>query len=133
MELTLFFEALKSVGTSLYALIAYFVVAIIWGVNLWRNYRLRTISEKLKDLPENDRLKALELEYKLVPKEGLDAESYLKYSAKNNLAIIVIITIFAITAIAALALYKSLRSGSVFLNSFDLFYKCVLTLIKLPP
>ncbi|MBO6917686.1 MAG: glycosyltransferase, partial [Rhizobiaceae bacterium] len=25
------------------------------------------------------------------------------------------------------------RSGSVFLNSFDLFYKCVLTLIKLPP
>ncbi|MBO6918157.1 MAG: hypothetical protein JJ858_06990 [Rhizobiaceae bacterium] len=25
------------------------------------------------------------------------------------------------------------RSGSVFLNSFDLVYKCVLTLIKLPP
>lgn len=113
MDIKTFLSALEYIGTSPYALIGYVVVAIIWGINLWKNHRIKIISEKLKDLPEKDRIKALELEYRLLPKGGLDAESYLKFNSKQNILIIVLVTIAAIVLIASLAVYKSVEENKL--------------------
>ncbi len=109
MELELFLNALKTIGSSPYALTGYVVVAIIWGINLWRNHKLKIIATHLKSLPQKDRLKALELEYKLLPKGGLNAESYIRFTSKQNYLIIALVTIAAIVLIVSLAVYKSIE------------------------
>ncbi len=109
MELHLFLDALKSIGTSPYALIAYVCVVVVWGINLWRNHKLKIIADRLKSLPEKDRIKALELEYKLIPKGGLDAEAYIRFTSRQSRLIIILVTIAAVVLLVSLAIYKSVE------------------------
>ncbi|MCG3267133.1 tetratricopeptide repeat protein [Yoonia sp. I 8.24] len=111
MDIGTFLAALQSIGTSFYALVAYLTVAVIWGINLWRNNRLKLIGDRLESLPETDRLKALELEYRIIPKGGLSPESYLRHSRQKNNLIVILLAICALTLIVFAAIYKSLEES----------------------
>ena len=78
VDLQNFLAALKIVALSPYALIGYALVVAAWAAIGWQTRRLHIIADRLSSLPEKDRLKALELEYRLQPKGGLDATSYLQ-------------------------------------------------------
>lgn len=113
MNLELFLNALPQVAASPYALIGYVVVAIVWGISLWRNRKLKIIGSRLEKLPEKDRIKALELEYRLLPKGGLDSESFLKFSSKQNNMLIILVAIAATVLIVSLAIYKSVEDSKL--------------------
>lgn len=113
MNVDLFLNALSDVAVSPYALVGYVVVAIIWGIGIWRNHKLKIIGDRLEKLPEKDRLKALELEYRLIPKGGLDSESFLKFNSKQNNLIIILVAIAAAVLIVSLAIYKSIEDNKL--------------------
>lgn len=109
MDTKFFFDALPTIASSPYALIGYAFVIFAIGATKWQSHKLNIISNRLKDLPEKDRLKALELEYKLIPKGGLDANSFLAFKAKQGKYIVILAVVAAIVLISSLATYKAIE------------------------
>lgn len=56
-----FLGALKAIATSPFSFVGYLALVSAWLFLGWKSQQLRLISERLKDLPERDRLKALQL------------------------------------------------------------------------
>ncbi|MPW31539.1 tetratricopeptide repeat protein [Agarivorans sp. B2Z047] len=108
MSVKLFLESLEQVAESPYALVGYVIVVIVWAINSWRNYKLKTIAEHLEKLPEEDRLDALKSTYPSL-KEGLDAETFLKLTSKQNNLVIILVTLATVVLIVCLAVYKSVE------------------------
>lgn len=109
MDLKAFLAAIPAVGTSVYALIGYALVVLVWGLSTWQSKRLQVIAARLRDLPEKDRLKALELEYRIVPKSGLDANAYLRLKATQYKFAAVVVLLAVIVLLASLATYKAVE------------------------
>lgn len=109
MELRLFLSALSEIATSPYGLIGYVLVVAAWALSSWQSRRLQIIGERLKYLPEKDRIKALELEYRLVPKGGLDSQSFLQLRATQFKFAAVVVVLLVALLIAALATYKAVE------------------------
>ncbi|MBK7016740.1 MAG: tetratricopeptide repeat protein [Sulfuritalea sp.] len=109
MDIKTFLDALSVVALSPYALVGYALVVIVWGVSLWNTRKLQIIGERLKDLPEKDRLKALQLEYKLIPKEGLDSKAFLALRAQQYKVAIILAFVLAVVLIACLATYRAIE------------------------
>ncbi|WP_129932948.1 MULTISPECIES: tetratricopeptide repeat protein [unclassified Pseudomonas] len=109
MDIKTFLDALSVIASSPYALVGYALVVIVWGISLWNTRKLQIIGERLKDLPEKDRLKALQLEYKLIPKEGLDSKSFLAMRAQQYKLAIVLAFVLAAVLISCLATYRAIE------------------------
>jgi tetratricopeptide (TPR) repeat protein len=104
-------EAIPTVAASPLAFVAYVILIVGWLLYLSKRSKLKTIASKLESLPKKDRLKALELNYKLQPKEGLPPDLYLKMLSKNYFFYAAIGTIIAIVLLGALLVYYALESS----------------------
>lgn len=111
MNIKAFLDALSVVAFSPYALVGYVLVVVVFGASLWNSRRLHIIAERLKDLPEGDRLKALELEYRIVPKGGLDSNAFLTLKGKQYKLAIVIAVLLVVVLIACLATYRAVEGA----------------------
>ena len=79
MFLRLAFDALKEAAHHPLALGMYVLVVVSWLLISWRVKRHRILLRNLQKLPEEDRLKALELEIgRPLPRDGIDAEEWLR-------------------------------------------------------
>jgi len=83
MELQTLLEGLKQASTSIFGFTAYCILIVGWLIILWKEARFKKISKVLALLPKNKRLEALELEYRLIPKNGLGASAYLKHKKQQ--------------------------------------------------
>ena len=94
-----FLHSLSVVADHPLALIGYLAVVLAWLIIGLQSRKSKALFSKVKDLPEGDRLKALELEYRSTPKAGLSAEQWMRSRVH-----LYIFSGFAITCFLVLAL-----------------------------
>jgi hypothetical protein len=108
--LTFFSELLKALpvaASSVYGLTGFIATILAWTVIAWRVKRNANLLKNLSQLPETDRLKALELEMGGVYlKEGMSADDWLKFKSKRYLLIGYVCTILFVLAILVIAIFK---------------------------
>jgi hypothetical protein len=73
-----FLQALPSVAGSPLALIAYLATVVAWTLVAMRVNRFKVLMENIKDLPEPDRLKAIEIEIGRAVPKGMTAKQFLQ-------------------------------------------------------
>lgn len=113
MDLKSFLNALPAIASSPYALIGYSLVIAAGSFSIWQSRRLEIIGQRLKDLPEKDRLRALELEYKLIPKGGLDSQAFIALKAKQYRLMVILAIVVAGLLVACLSTYKAIEGGKL--------------------
>ena len=78
MNITELLAHLREVASSPYAFVAYVAVVAAWAYVATAQYRLRTISKIIGNLPEGERAKILLKEYNTLPRSGLTAEQWIR-------------------------------------------------------
>jgi len=91
-----FFEGLKTAATSSYAFVAYVCLIVAWVYVAVAQHRLKIISQ----LPPEHRPKALEHEYKVLPRAGLSAEQWIR-SRKHTLLFLAFVALLVVTLVLA--------------------------------
>lgn len=109
MNIDGFLSSLGSVAQSPLAFAAYIVLVLVWGAVLFNASKLKTIRASLVNLPAQDRLKALELEYKLVPKGGLSPEQYLAHTRSRYYLIGFLALLVVVVVIVSMATFKAVE------------------------
>jgi hypothetical protein len=102
----LFLDHLKDTAASPFALIAYVALIGAWTYLQSRNVRLK----RLRDLPPNQRLEALRLEYKTEPRDGLSAEQWIRSRRQTLVLIAFLATLFVVLVIVGIALWAPPQS-----------------------
>ena len=98
MNFDLLLKGLVEAGKGPLAYSAYTILVVCIFFVIWKDSRIKIIANSLKELPENQRLEALKLEYNLEPKEGMDVTSFLiiqkrKYYLALGLAALALVLI----------------------------------------
>src|SRR6266498_2687539 len=107
-------DALPSVATSGPALVAYVVVVLSWTALAWRVARHERLLHRLHQLPERDRLTALELEMGEVRvPSGLSPDQWLRARVHRLLFGGLVVVCIAVVLIVAMASTKQLPNGDV--------------------
>jgi len=101
-----FFDSLKDVASSPYALLGYIVLIICWVILSYRSYRLKLISQSIKSLPESDRKHMLQTDYGYYLKEGVTAGEFIRIRRNSQIFYIVLLLILAITVVIIVALLR---------------------------
>lgn len=109
MELDVLLQGLEQAAKSPLAFVAYCFIVIGWLSILWKESRIKNISKALGLLPKNERLKALELEYKLIPKKGLNADEYLTQMRRKYYFLAFGLTTVAVLIVATLTIYRYIQ------------------------
>lgn len=109
MDIELLLKGVGEVAKSPLSFVAYAIVAIAWAAIAWKEARIKNITKTLALLPEDKRLKALELEYKLIPKNGLSSQEFLTHERRKYYFLAFGISMFAVLVIATLAIYRYIQ------------------------
>ena len=109
MDIELLLKGIIEAGKSPLAFVAYIVVAIAWAAIVWKEARIKNITKTLALLPEDKRLKALELEYKLIPKNGLSSQEFLTHERRRYYFLAFGISMLAALVITTLAIYRYIQ------------------------
>lgn len=108
-DVSVLFDSLKTAATSPLAMVGYLAAIGAWVVVGLNGNRLNKLTKALGQLPEADRLRALELEYKAFPKSGLTPKDFLKLKRQQFRLAAFIITLLAILALVSFAAYVATR------------------------
>jgi hypothetical protein len=73
-----FLNALSQIKGDPLTLVGYVVLVAAWVAIAISSKKARALFRTIKNLPEEDRLKALSLEYRTSPKSGLSAEQWIR-------------------------------------------------------
>lgn len=104
-----FLKSLPVVARHPFAFVAYLALAAVWLVTTLQVQKANSLFEAIKSLPETERLEAIKLEYKTVPKEGLSAEEWLQSQKTTFIFAGFASTLFSIIVLSAFALVRSKR------------------------
>jgi hypothetical protein len=114
-----FLKALPTVASSPLAFIGYLIVVIAWVVTSIMSRRSSQLFKAIKDLPEKDKLAAIKLEYKTIPRAGVTAKEWLQAkSATYNLIrfgalVVVLLVVIGLAAyLASMALNAKRAAAS---------------------
>lgn len=106
-------EALPSVATSPYALIGYLVTVGAWSLAMHRSVRLKVLMARLKDIPQNDRAKVVQLELGEVLPQNISAEQWLRARNHRHFAIAGIALLITLTVVGAVSVNAALELARV--------------------
>ncbi len=109
MDIDILIKGLSEAAKSPLSFVAYVVISIAWAAITWKEARIKNITKALSLLPEEKRLKALELEYKLIPKAGLSSREFLDHERKKYYLFAFAISVIAILIVATLGIYRSIE------------------------
>ncbi len=109
MDYQILLHGLEQAAKSPLAFIAYILIIISWTAKYLYTKKLKIISDKLNLLPENQRLKALELVYNFRPKKGLSSSEYLINEKRKYFLIAFIMSTIAILVFLGLSTYKTIQ------------------------
>jgi len=96
-----FLKALKIVADSPLALVGYIGILASWLAFVLQDKKSGQIIRALKELPEDQRLEALRLSYKTVPRSGISADQWLRSKRYVYLLAALLVTCFVVLAIVA--------------------------------
>ncbi len=102
-----FLQALPIVASHPLALLGYLAVVIAWLVVALQTRKANKLFDVIKSLPPQQRLKAIELEYRTAPRSGLSAEQWLQSRKMSFIFAGFAITLFTILVLVAFALIPS--------------------------
>ena len=104
-----FLSALGTVAGHPLALVAYVVLVGAWAFVIFRQGRLRTLGDMIKDIPEEQRAALIEQELSVRPRAGLSAPQWLENQKRNQLLVAFIATLIVLLLIISLAIIQSIR------------------------
>jgi tetratricopeptide (TPR) repeat protein len=107
MNYEILLKGLQEAGKNPFSFVAYVLIIVSWTASLLYSKKLNIISKSLKDIPENQRLSALKLEYNIRPKGGLTSFQFLEYEKRKYFLIAFILTLVAVIIFIGLSTYKS--------------------------
>jgi tetratricopeptide (TPR) repeat protein len=124
MNYSILLKGLSEASKTPYAFVAYALIILSWTANILLTGRLRIISKNLKQLPEQQRIQALALEYNLRPKGGLSSAEYLRNEKRKYFLIAFVITVVAMLLLFTLSISKSIYAlkNSVQQKTLDLAF-----------
>ncbi|PPD42381.1 MAG: hypothetical protein CTY16_14790 [Methylobacter sp.] len=111
MDIDLLVKGLSEAAKSPLSYVAYMFIVIAWAAITWKESRIKNITKALSLLPEEKRLEALKLEYKLIPKSGLSSSEFLKHERKRYYFLAFAISVIAMLIVATLGIYRSIELG----------------------
>jgi|SRR5579864_2563022 len=88
-------KALPSIAGSPLAILAYLVVIGVWLLSYMRTARFRLLVDKIKTLPEADRIRVLEAEMNTVIPKSITAQEWLLSKRQLYLTIAYVLTLLA--------------------------------------
>ena len=107
-ELSAFLHAIPSAAASPLALVAYLAAIGAWTLIAWRVRRHSILLAHIHQLPEADRIRAVQMELGYVEiRKGLSAEQHLRSRIHTFLLIGFLAICVTVVVIAGMALYKS--------------------------
>nr|AEP84413.1 TPR repeat-containing protein [bacterium enrichment culture clone g13] len=109
MQIEILLNGLTEAAKSPLSYVAYIVITISWAAITWKEARIKNITKALSLLPEGRRLDALKLEYRLIPKEGLNSEEYLRHESKKYYFLAFSISAIAVLIITTLGIYRAIE------------------------
>ena len=109
MDINVLIKGLSEAARSPLSYVAYMFIVIAWAAITWKESRIRSITKALSLLPEQKRLEALKLEYKLIPKSGLSSSDFLKHERRKYFFLAFAISVIAILIVATLGIYRSIE------------------------
>lgn len=111
MDIDVLVKGLSEAAKSPLSYVAYMFIVIAWAAITWKESRIKNITNALSLLPEEKRLEALKLEYKLIPKSGLSSSEFLKHERKRYYFLAFAISVIAMLIVATLGIYRSIELG----------------------
>lgn len=106
-------DSLKLIGDQPLALVGYIAIVGAWLYASLLNRKAIALFRAIKSLPEEDRLKAITLEYRVVPKSGLTAEQWLRSRQTSYIFAAFALTCFVAIFIIGTAIWLASKSVSV--------------------
>lgn len=97
------FDALKSVNSA-FALVGYLAAVGAWSWVVPQTTRLRTAKQSISAVPEDQRIRALEVIYGPIPAH-ISAEEWIRDRRNRLLLVTFLGIVFAVVATVALVLY----------------------------
>lgn len=111
MDIDVLVKGLSEAAKSPLSYVAYMFIVIAWAAITWKESRIKNITKTLSLLPEDKRLEALKLEYKLIPKSGLSSNEFLKHERKKYYFLAFGASVIAMLIIVTLGIYRSIELG----------------------
>ena len=106
-------EALPSIATKPLAFVGYVLTLSAWVFAVSKSRRLKTILDRLTDIPESDRAKVIQLEMNEAVPSTITAEDWIR--ARNNRYFLVAFLALLVTGgtVSAVAMYEGQERAAV--------------------
>jgi len=120
-----FAQLLESIAQYPFAVVGFIVLVGAWLVASLNYNKARKLLSTIKELPEQHRLKAIELEYKAAPRSGLSADQWLRHRQYLYVLVAFVLTLIVLLGLAALYFMRQDGSGRMSVKPRYGPYECI--------
>jgi tetratricopeptide (TPR) repeat protein len=113
VDIDLLLKGIVEAGKEPLAFVAYIVLVLCMFSVAWKESRIKNIRDALKDLPEDQRLDALKLEYNLEPRDGMDVASFLVLQKRKYYLILGLASLALVLIIGSLGVYRYIQLDKI--------------------